>query len=128
MGMLLPTKAENLKVNIKDNKLMLTGMATTNQKIGKFELNSKHDWSKNVEIPNWVDIESIKVKLNETKDKISITGSRNKDKELPSKEVSTKENDSIIQIEEGEEIDIELEELLQAAEEKKLKRNANEEK
>merc|ERR1719410_1449660 len=97
---LLPTKAKDLKVNVKDSKLNLKGTSQTEQKIGGFGLNSKHEWSKTVEIPAWVDIKTIKVTLNE--EKIVINGSKK--------------------------IEVELEELLDAAERKKeeLKKDQDE--
>ena len=112
---LLPTKAKDLKVNVKDSKLNLKGTSQTEQKIGGFGLNSKHEWSKTVEIPAWVDIKTIKVTLNEEKEKIVINGS---------KKIEDKD---IIQVSD-EEIDVELEELLDAAERKKeeLKKDQDE--
>ena len=103
---LLPTKAKDLKVSVKDSKLILKGRSQTEQKIGGFGLNSKHEWSKTVEIPAWIDIKTIKVKLNEEKEKIVINGS----KKIEDKDV--------IEVSD-EEIDVELEELLDAAERKK---------
>ena len=102
---LLPTKAKDLKVSVKDLKLILKGTSQTEQKIGGFGLNSKHEWSKTVEIPAWVDIKTIKV-MNEEKEKIVINGS---------KKIEDKD---IIEVSD-EEIDVELEELLDAAERKK---------
>merc|ERR1711923_344561 len=112
---LLPTKAEDLKVSIKDAKLILKGKSQTEQKIGGFGLNSKHEWSKTVEIPAWVDIKSIKVTLNEEKEKIVING------------LKKSEEKDLIQVSD-EEIVVELEELLDAAERKKeeLKKDQDE--
>merc|ERR1712012_695395 len=103
---LLPTKAKDLKVSVKDSKLVLKGTSQTEQKIGGFGLNSKHEWSKTVEIPAWVDIKTIKVTLNEEKEKIVINGSKKIDEK------------DVIEVSD-EEIDVELEELLDAAERKK---------
>ena len=103
---LLPTKAKDLKVSVKDSKLVLKGTSQTEQKIGGFGLNSKHEWSKTVEIPTWVDIKTIKVTLNEEKEKIVINGSKKIDEK------------DVIKVSD-EEIDVELEELLDAAERKK---------
>jgi len=107
---LLPTKAKDLKVSVKDSKLVLKGTSQTEQKIGGFGLNSKHEWSKTVEIPAWVDIKTIKVTLNEEKEKIVINGS----KKIDNKNL----NKDVIEVSD-EEIDVELEELLDAAERKK---------
>merc|ERR1712131_130601 len=60
---LLPTKAKDLKVSVKDSKLILKGTSLTEQKIGEFGLSSTHEWSKTVEIPAWVDIQTITVNL-----------------------------------------------------------------
>ena len=110
---LLPTKAEDLKVSIKDSKLILKGTSQTEQKIGGFGLNSRHEWSKTVEIPAWVDIKTIKVSLNENKEKIVVNGS---------KKVEDKETqEDVIEVSD-EEIDVELEELLDAAERKNEKK------
>merc|ERR1711893_141874 len=106
---LLPTKAEDLKVSIKDSKLILKGTSLTEQKIGEFGLNSTHEWSKTVEIPSWVDIKTIKVKLNEDKEKIVVNGSK--------KVEDKKAHEDVIEVSD-EEIDVELEELLDAAERK----------
>merc|ERR1712227_575495 len=103
---LLPTKAKDLKVSVKDSKLVLKGTSQTEQKIGGFGLNSKHEWSKTVEIPTWVDIKTIKVTLNEEKEKIVINGSKKIDEK------------DVIKVY-YEEIDVGLEELLDAAERKK---------
>ena len=103
---LLPTKAKDLKVSVKDSKLILKGTSQTEQKIGGFGLNSRHEWSKTVEIPAWVDIKTIKVTLNEEKEKIVINGS----KKIEDKDIIAVSD---------EEIDVELEELLDAAERKK---------
>ena len=109
---LLPTKAEDLKVSIKDSKLILKGTSQTEQKIGSFGLNSTHEWLKTVEIPAWVDTKTIKVKLNEDKEKIVVNGS---------KKVEDKEtHEDVIEVSD-EEIDVELEELLDAAERKNAK-------
>merc|ERR1711923_129604 len=106
---LLPTKAEDLKVSIKDAKLILKGKSQTEQKIGGFGLNSTHEWSKTVEIPAWVDIKTIKVSLNEKREKIVVNGSKKvEDKETPEDAIEVSD----------EEIDVELEELLNAAERK----------
>merc|ERR1711937_670994 len=109
---LLPTKAKDLKVSVKDSKLILKGTSQTEQKIGGFGLNSKHEWSKTVEIPAWVDIKTIKVTLHEEKEKIVINGSKKIDER------------DVIEVSD-EEID-ELEELLDAAERKKDEQNKNE--
>ena len=110
---LLPTKAEDLKVSIKDSKLILKGTSQTEQKIGGFGLNSRHEWSKTVEIPAWVDVKTIKVNLNEKKEKIVVNGS---------KKVEDKETqEDVIEVSD-EEIDVELEELLDAAERKNEKK------
>ena len=115
---LLPTKATDLKVSVKDSKLILKGKSQTEQKIGGFGLNSKHEWSKTVEIPAWVEVKSIKVTLNEEKEKIVINGSKkNEAKDL---------NTDVIEVSD-EEIDVELEELLDAAERKKEERNKDQE-
>merc|ERR1712227_267050 len=103
---LLPTKAKDLKVSVKDSKLILKGTSQTEQKIGSFGLNSKHELSKTVEIPAWVDIKTIKVTLNEEKEKVVINGSKKIDEK------------DVIEVSD-EEIDVELEELLDAAERKK---------
>merc|ERR1712113_281472 len=86
---LLPTKAKDLKVTIKDSqKLILSGLSKTEQKIGEFGLKSKHEWSKTVQIPSWVDINSIKVNLNEVKEKIVISGlKKNEENDLNVKDV-----------------------------------------
>merc|ERR1719342_706646 len=110
---LLPTKAKDLKVSVKDSKLILKGRSQTEQKIGGFGLNSKHEWSKTVEIPAWVDIKTIKVTLNEEKEKIVINGSKKIDEK------------DVIEVSD-EEIDVELEELLDAAERKKDELNKDE--
>jgi len=111
---LLPTKAQDMKVNIKDSKLILKGKSQTEQKIGDFGLSSQHEWSKTVEIPAWVDIKTIKVSLNEEKEKIVIKGSK--------KIEEMKSNEDVIEVSD-EEIDVELEELLEAAERKNAKKN-----
>merc|ERR1711868_9573 len=109
---LLPTKAKDLKVSAKDSKLILKGTSQTEQKIGGFGLNSKHEWSKTVEIPAWVDIKTIKVTLNEEKEKVVINGSKKIDEK------------DVIEVSD-EEIDVELEELLDAAERKKNQLNTD---
>ena len=110
---LLPTKAEDLKVSIKDSKLILKGTSLTEQKIGEFGLNSTHEWSKTVEIPTWVDIKTVKVNLNEKKEKIVVNGlKKSEDKEM---------HEDVIEVSD-EEIDVELQELLDAAERRNEKK------
>merc|ERR1712235_122101 len=103
--------------SIKDLKLILKGKSQTEQKIGDFGLSSQHEWSKTVEIPAWVDIKTIKVSLNEEKEKIVIKGSK--------KIEEMKSNEDVIEVSD-EEIDVELEELLEAAERKNAKKNEDE--
>merc|ERR1711893_444328 len=52
---MLPTKAEDLKVKVEDGKLMITGKSETETKRDGFEIKSKHDWTRKIEIPGFVD-------------------------------------------------------------------------
>ena len=64
---MLPTKPSELKVKVEDRKLIVTGKSETETKRDGFEIKSKHDWSRKINIPNFVDPKSIKIKLSEDK-------------------------------------------------------------
>merc|ERR1712170_135987 len=51
---MLPTKAEDLKVKVEDGKLIITGKSETETKRDGFEIKSKHDWTRKIEIPDFV--------------------------------------------------------------------------
>merc|ERR1711962_666514 len=94
-------KLENVK---NQPKWTQKSIKMDGQKNGEFGLKPKHEWSKTVQIPSWVDINSIKVTLNEVKEKIVISGlKKNEENDLNAKDV--------IEVSD-EEIDIELEEVL----------------
>merc|ERR1719471_250603 len=64
---MLPTKPSELKVKVEDRKLIITGKSETETKRDGFEIKSKHDWSRKIIIPDFVDPKSIKIKLSEDK-------------------------------------------------------------
>lgn len=64
---MLPTKPSELKVKVEDRKLIVTGKSETETKRDGFEIKSKHDWSRKINIPDFVDPKSIKIKLSEDK-------------------------------------------------------------
>merc|ERR1711996_42282 len=60
---MLPTKAENLKVKIKDRKLTISGVSEVENERHGFSLKSKHEWTREIQIPEFVEVEKIKVKM-----------------------------------------------------------------
>ena len=75
---MLPTKAEDLKVKVEDGKLIITGKSETETKRDGFEIRSKHDWTRKIEIPDFVDPKNIKIKLSE-KNVLKISAKKNEE-------------------------------------------------
>ena len=75
---MLPTKAEDLKVKVADGKLVITGKSETETKRDGFEIKSKHDWTRSIEIPDFVDPKNIKIKLSE-KNLLKIFAKKNEE-------------------------------------------------
>ena len=75
---MLPTKAEDLKVKVEDGKLIITGKSETETKRDGFEIKSKHDWTRKIEIPDFVDPKNIKIKLSE-KNLLKISATKNEE-------------------------------------------------
>merc|ERR1712178_240415 len=60
---MLPTKAEDLKVKVEEGKLKITGTSETETKRDGFEIKSQHEWTRTIDIPDFVDPKHIKIKL-----------------------------------------------------------------
>ena len=75
---MLPTKAEDLKIKVADGKLVITGKSETETKRDGFEIKSKHDWTRSIEIPDFVDPKNIKIKLSE-KNLLKIFAKKNEE-------------------------------------------------
>ena len=75
---ILPTKADDLKVKVEDGKLIITGKSETETKRDGFEIKSKHDWTRKIEIPDFVDPKNIKIKLSE-KNLLKISATKNEE-------------------------------------------------
>ena len=78
---ILPTTADNLTVKIDKNKLNISGKSEEAKNEDGFESKSTHQWSQTLTIPDHVNHESIKLKLNEATNTITIESSKkNEDK------------------------------------------------
>ena len=77
---ILPTTADNLTVKIDKNILNISGKGEeTKTGYGTyygFESKSTHQWSRTLTIPDHVNHESIKLKLNEATNTITIESSK----------------------------------------------------
>ena len=62
---MFPTQPADLKVKVEGKKLIVTGKSETETKRDGFEVKSKHDWLRKINIPHFVDPKSIKIKLSE---------------------------------------------------------------
>ena len=60
---MLPTKAEDLKVKVEEGKLKITGTSETETKRDGFEIKSQHEWTRTIDIPDFVDPKHIQIKL-----------------------------------------------------------------
>merc|ERR1711996_32278 len=71
---MLPTKAEDLKVKIVEGNLIISGVSEVENERNGFSLKSKHEWTREIQIPQFVEDEKIKVKMTQN-NLIKITGS-----------------------------------------------------
>lgn len=69
---ILPTNPENLQVKIDGGKLLLSGKSETTKDQNGLKMKSIHQWSREMAIPEHVDQASIKVKLSEDQNKLTI--------------------------------------------------------
>ena len=81
---MLPTKSDDLKIKIENKKMIINGKSETETKRDGFEIKSKHDWTRIIDIPDFVNPEKIKVKLSE-KNLLKI--SAKKDEEIEDIEI-----------------------------------------
>merc|ERR1711937_683309 len=77
---ILPTEVDNLAVKIKQNKMRISGKSETENETNGFKTKSTHQWSRELTIPDTIDTESIKVKLNENKNMLTIESSEKQPK------------------------------------------------
>merc|ERR1712198_825650 len=61
---ILPTTADNLTVKIEKEKLIIQGKSESTTDCNGFKTKSTHQWSREMKIPDNINHESIKVKLN----------------------------------------------------------------
>merc|ERR1711923_408837 len=76
---ILPTTADNLTVKIDENKLSISGKSEETKSEDGFESKSTHQWSRTIAIPDHVNHESIKLKLNEETNTITIESAKKED-------------------------------------------------
>merc|ERR1712198_85333 len=69
---ILPTTADNLTVKIEKENLIIHGKSESTTKRNGFKTKSIHQWSREMKIPDNINHESIKVKLNEGKETLTI--------------------------------------------------------
>merc|ERR1712146_841668 len=69
---ILPTTADNLTVKIEKEKLIIEGKSESTTERNGFKTKSTHQWSREMKIPDHINHESIKVKLNEDKETLTI--------------------------------------------------------
>merc|ERR1711980_40477 len=69
---ILPTTADNLTIKIEKEKLVIKGKSESTTDCNGFKTKSTHQWSREMKIPDHINHESIKVKLNEDKETLTI--------------------------------------------------------
>ena len=69
---ILPTTADNLTIKIEKEKLIIEGKSESTTDCNGFKTKSTHQWSREMKIPDNINLESIKVKLNEDKETLTI--------------------------------------------------------
>merc|ERR1711937_793232 len=69
---ILPTTADNLTIKIGKEKLVIEGKSESKTDRNGFKTTSTHQWSREMKIPDHINRESIKVKLNEDKETLTI--------------------------------------------------------
>merc|ERR1712198_70533 len=69
---ILPTTADNLTVKIEKEKLIIQGKSESTTERNGLKTKSTHQWSREMKIPDHINHESIKVKLNENKETLTI--------------------------------------------------------
>ena len=69
---ILPTTADNLTVKIEKENLIIHGKSVSTTERNGFKTKSTHQWSREMKIPDRINHESIKVKLNEDKETLTI--------------------------------------------------------
>ena len=79
---MLPTKVEDLKVKVEEGKLRISGTSETETKSDGFEIKSKHDWTRTIDIPDFVDPKHIKIKLSERLNLLKISAKNEETKDI----------------------------------------------
>ena len=79
---MLPTKVEDLKVKVEDGKLRISGTSETETKNDGFEIKSKHDWTRTIDIPDFIDPKHIKIKLSERLNLLKISAKNEETKDI----------------------------------------------
>merc|ERR1712227_48944 len=79
---MLPTKVEDLKVKVEEGKLIISGTSETETKNDGFEIKSKHDWTRTIDIPDFVDPKHIKIKLSERLNLLKISAKSEETKDI----------------------------------------------
>merc|ERR1711917_40160 len=74
---MLPTK-----VKVEERKLNITGTSETDTKSDGFEIKSKHDWTRTIDIPDFVDPKHIKIKLSERLNLLKISAKNEETKDI----------------------------------------------
>ena len=69
---ILPTTADNLTIKVENEKLIIEGKSETTTDRNGFKTKSTHQWSREMKIPNHINHESIKVKLSEDNEILTI--------------------------------------------------------
>merc|ERR1712145_3482 len=69
---ILPTTADNLTIKIEKEKLVIEGKSESTTDRNGFKTKSTHQWLREMQIPDHINHESIKVKLNEDNETLTI--------------------------------------------------------
>merc|ERR1712235_186307 len=69
---ILPTTADNLAIKIEKEKLIIEGKSESTTDSNGFKTKSTHQWSREMRIPDHINQESIKVKLNEGNETLTV--------------------------------------------------------
>merc|ERR1711955_159645 len=80
---IMPTEDKDLSVSIANNQMTLIGKSETESDKNGLKLKSTHQWRREFTIPKNVNLGSIKVKLDKSKLKLTITSDVNADTVIP---------------------------------------------
>jgi len=87
-----PTKAEDIHVKCENGNLIISGTSETEQENSGFKVFSSHVWSKEIQIPEKVDVQTIKAKLGE-KNILNLTAQFKNSSQQPDVEIEIEKID-----------------------------------